>query len=167
MSTKELHNNTEPHLKYKQEKEKSGLRSTGWYSIHNPQNPWKLSKEKKRHYKFYNKKWICNTHYEICNTCYIYVFSEIEKDMMSYSDTRLEWLKHLCNTNAPGKTQPHCACLQNRGFVGHQTGIKKTHKIKKEKRNLKYLHNRQMTTKLVFNFLILELCNGLGWEEPY
>ena len=39
MSTKELHNNTEPHLKYKQEKEKSGLRSTGWYSIHNPQNP--------------------------------------------------------------------------------------------------------------------------------
>ena len=30
---------TQPHLKYKQEKEKSGLRSTGWYSIHNPQNP--------------------------------------------------------------------------------------------------------------------------------
>ena len=96
------------------------------------QNPWKFIKEKKRQYRFYSKKWICNTHYVICNTCYTYAFSEIEKDMTSYSDTRLEWLKPLCNTNVPGKTQPYCAC-QKRGFVGHQTGIKKTRKIKKEK----------------------------------
>lgn len=52
------------------------------------------------------------------------------------------------------------------------TGIKKTHKKKKEKkRNLKYLYDRLMTKKLVFNILFLdrinkikqnkELCNGL------
>ena len=34
MSIKELHNNTEPNLKYKLGKEKSGSRPTGWYSIY-------------------------------------------------------------------------------------------------------------------------------------
>ena len=54
-------------------------------------------------------------------------------------------------------SQPYCACLQKRGFVGHQTGIKKTHNIKKEKRNLMYLCDREITTKLFFNILILDL----------
>ena len=54
-------------------------------------------------------------------------------------------------------SQPYSACLQKRGFAGHQTGIKKTHNIKKEKRNLMYLCDREITTKFVFNILILDL----------
>ena len=54
-------------------------------------------------------------------------------------------------------SQPYCVCLQKRGFVGHQTGIKKMHNVKKEKRNLMYLCDREITTKLVFNILILDL----------
>ena len=62
-----------------------------------------------------------------------------------------------CNTEFP---QPYYPCLQKGDFVGHQTGIKKTQKIKKEKeekRNLVYLYEREMTTKLVFNILTLDL----------
>ena len=54
-------------------------------------------------------------------------------------------------------SQPYCACFQKRDFVGHQTGIKKTHNRKKEKRKLMYLCDREITAKLVFNILILDL----------
>ena len=54
-------------------------------------------------------------------------------------------------------SQPYCVGLQKPGFVGHQTGIKKMHNVKKEKRNLMYLCDREITTKLVFNILILDL----------
>ena len=54
-------------------------------------------------------------------------------------------------------SQPYCACPQKQSFVGRQTGIKKTYNIKKEKRNLMYLCDREITTKLVFNILILDL----------
>ena len=54
-------------------------------------------------------------------------------------------------------SQPYCACPQKRDFVGHQTGIKKTYNIKKEKRNLMHLCDREITAKLVFNILILDL----------
>ena len=54
-------------------------------------------------------------------------------------------------------SQPYYACLQKRGFVVHQTGIKKTYNIKKEKRKLMYLCGREITTKLVFNILIFDL----------
>ena len=54
-------------------------------------------------------------------------------------------------------SHPYCPCPQERGFVGHQTGIKKAHNVKKEKRNLMYLCDREITTKLVFNILILDL----------
>ena len=47
--------------------------------------------------------------------------------------------------------QPYYACLQKRGFVGHQTVKHQTHNIKKEKRNLMYLCDIEITTKLVFN----------------
>ena len=43
------------------------------------------------------------------------------------------------------------------GFRRISTGIKKTHNVKKEKRNLMYLCDREITTKLVFNILILDL----------
>ena len=36
-------------------------------------------------------------------------------------------------------------------------GIKKTYNIKKEKKNLIYLSDREMTTKIVFNILMLQL----------
>ena len=74
-------------------------------------------------------------------------------------------------------SQSYCTCLQTLGFVEHQTGIKKTHNVQKEKRNLMYLCDREMTTKLAFNILILdlsknkkqnkELFNELGWEGQY
>ena len=63
--------------------------------------------------------------------------------------------------------KPYCTCLQKRGFVGHQTGVKKTNKIKKEKRNLMYLYNREMTTKLVFNILILDRRSNTEFSQPY
>ena len=53
--------------------------------------------------------------------------------------------------------QLYCACLPKWGFVGHQMGIKKTHNIQKDKRNLMYLCDREMTAKVVFNILILDL----------
>ena len=53
-------------------------------------------------------------------------------------------------------------------------GIMQTHNIKKEERNLIYLCDREITTKLVFNIYILdlnkkkkqilELCNGWDWK---
>ena len=65
-------------------------------------------------------------------------------------------------------SQTYCACLQKRdrtsnnkrvsnGHIGHQTGIKKTNNIMKEKRNLMYLCYIEMTIIFVFNILILDL----------
>ena len=51
----------------------------------------------------------------------------------------------------------YCVFLQKQSFVGHQMGIKKTYNIKKEKKNLIYLSDREMTTKIVFNILMLQL----------
>ena len=68
-------------------------------------------------------------------------------------------------------SQSFCAYLQKRSFVGHQTGLKThTHNKKKEKRNLMYLYDREMTKKLraLFYFLILlhKISDGIILNSP-
>ena len=59
-----------------------------------------------------------------------------------------------CNTEF---SQTYGTYLQKQGFVGHQTCIKKTHNIKQEKRKLMNLCDKEITTNLVFNILILDI----------